>query len=772
MYYRNMRYRQLLLFVCALIACASAVCRGADTQPPWVAITSPSSGANVSGTVLVSVTATDNVGVASVRLKVDGADICAPLTNAPFLYSLNTRTFPSGMHSLMTVATDAAGNSARSPVVPMSVTNLPLYTLAPGPFTVENLGSMFSGATLWQQWMFRLPSNNDLHLLTYYSVASFAKPTQILDVNLTQSTARLVDSVLGRPGPQATVLYSNNSRIYMSTGSPGCLFEYYPATGATNFIAQFSADARYPQTMEVGDDGWIYVAQYAYHGGAVSRYNPTNKVFQDWGSMDPTAGPQYAYTIGAVTNYAYVGLRGDTFFLAVVDSQTTNVTYYWKSDGDLGGWVRRGKTGGWYYQRKLSDNSIVWYQLTNGTPTAIVTPPNETIYDPNCEKPNLVIGATYFPSHYNTEVNADYAVPYSGANYATMQWRTMGNANWQSISVSNFSIEPIAVQRLYSYTSNSVIGLANGYLPVFIYDLNTTNTTILGTTIFSLYDAVLDSGHVYISGYSAALLDYDKSQAWTLSASTPVKTAMGINPRQTGLAAGHHYYYSSFGSDGQVYVAIQFERSANGGELGWYDPTTKATGGIRDAFTNNFNPMDLKPALGGTKIIYSETSGKLYTMDVATKTIERINTPLGGVPMDKIVEVAPGLVFGATSNIIFLASVTNSTVFYTNTLPDTAFMHANAFLASGERLVLGPDGYIWMFVGNSLYRINPLLGSMAKILDRTASSLMFVGGDLYFYGGPSYAASSKNLYRMRGALNSTLLPRPTELRAIGPTGQW
>jgi hypothetical protein len=135
--------------------------------------------------------------------------------------------------------------------------------------------------------------------------------------------------------------------------------------------------------------------------------------------------------------------------------------------------------------------------------------------------------------------------------------------------------------------------------------------------------------------------------------------------------------------------------------------------------------------------------------------------------MDKIVEVVPGLVFGATSNLIFLASITNNTVFYTNTLPDTAFMHAGAFLASGERLVLGPDGYVWMFVGNSLYRINPLVGSMVKILDRTASSLLFVGGDLYLYGGPSYAASSRNLYRVRGVLHSLLSNPPTNLRVMG-----
>jgi hypothetical protein len=763
-----MRRLQLLL-LCGLIACTGSVCRGADTQPPWVSITSPLSGTNVSSTVLISVTATDDVGVASVRLKVDGADIRAPLTNAPFLHSLNTWKLANGMHSLMAVATDAAGDFARSPVVSISVTNPPPYTLAPGPFTVENLGSLLSGATLWQQWMFRLPSNNDLHLLTYYSVASFAKPTQILDANLTKGTARLTNISAGRPLNYSTVLYSNNNKCYTATGSPGYFVEYDPLTGGTNIIS-IGAD-RYPQDMEVGYDGWIYLGQYSgSHGGCLSRYNPTNATFQDWGTVDPAAmgSAQYGYTVGADGRYVFVGLGTSPFYLAIYDTQGSTTNFYWKTNNDTGGWVLQRKTqDGWDYERKVSDGSIIWYSLSNGVPTVIATPAPYSHYDNYSEKPGIVLGTANFPSHYSTEVNTDYAYPFGGSNYATIRWRTVGDTNWQSVSATNLSIEPISVQRLYLYTNNTLLGLASGYLPAFLYDLNTSNTTILGTTSFSLYDAVLDSERVYFSGYSAALLDYEKSQPWTLTASTPTKTALGVNPRQTGLMTGHHYYYSCFGSDGQVYVAIQHERVDNGGELGWYDPVTKTTGSIRNTFTNDFNPMDLKPALGATKIIYSETSGRLYVMDVATKTIERTNNPLGGVPMDKIVEVVPGLVFGATSNLIFLASITNNTVFYTNTLPDTAFMHAGAFLASGERLVLGPDGYVWMFVGNSLYRINPLVGSMVKILDRTASSLLFVGGDLYLYGGPSYAASSRNLYRVRGVLHSLLSNPPTNLRVMG-----
>ena len=45
-----------------------------DTTPPTVSITSPANGATVSGTVTVSATASDNVGVTSVHSISDGAN--------------------------------------------------------------------------------------------------------------------------------------------------------------------------------------------------------------------------------------------------------------------------------------------------------------------------------------------------------------------------------------------------------------------------------------------------------------------------------------------------------------------------------------------------------------------------------------------------------------------------------------------------------------------------------------------------------------------------
>ena len=94
-----------------------------DTVPPTVSITSPASGATISGTVAVATTAADNVGVVGVQFKLDGATLGAENTTSPYSTSWNTTIVPNGSHTLTAVARDAAGNVTTSAGVTVTVTN-------------------------------------------------------------------------------------------------------------------------------------------------------------------------------------------------------------------------------------------------------------------------------------------------------------------------------------------------------------------------------------------------------------------------------------------------------------------------------------------------------------------------------------------------------------------------------------------------------------------------------------------------------------------------
>jgi Bacterial Ig domain len=87
---------------------------GGDTSPPSAMLTTPADGATVSGTIVVSANASDNVGVAGVQFLVDGTSLGAEDTTAPYALSLDTTSLATGLHTLSARARDAAGKVGTS----------------------------------------------------------------------------------------------------------------------------------------------------------------------------------------------------------------------------------------------------------------------------------------------------------------------------------------------------------------------------------------------------------------------------------------------------------------------------------------------------------------------------------------------------------------------------------------------------------------------------------------------------------------------------------
>ena len=115
-----------------------------DTTPPTVALTAPAAG-TVSGVVNVTATASDNVGVAGVQFKVDGANLGAEKTAAPYSVSWTTTTAANGSHTVTAVARDASSNSTTSTAVIVTVSN---DTTPPLISAVSASGISSSAATI------------------------------------------------------------------------------------------------------------------------------------------------------------------------------------------------------------------------------------------------------------------------------------------------------------------------------------------------------------------------------------------------------------------------------------------------------------------------------------------------------------------------------------------------------------------------------------------------------------------------------------------------
>ena len=106
----------------AAVAAAKKYGVTSDTTAPKAAIAAPLGGATVSGAVPVSVSASDNVGVARVELKANGT-VVAVDSAAPYSFSWNSAGVANGMANLVAVAYDAAGNPGTSASVAVNVAN-------------------------------------------------------------------------------------------------------------------------------------------------------------------------------------------------------------------------------------------------------------------------------------------------------------------------------------------------------------------------------------------------------------------------------------------------------------------------------------------------------------------------------------------------------------------------------------------------------------------------------------------------------------------------
>ncbi len=96
--------------------------------PPKVAITSPSNGATVSGTITLSAVASDSIGVSSVYFKCGSYKVGNDVTTPPYKVSFNTDSASNGSHTILAIACDSSGDTSSASVT-INVSN----TVSPLP---------------------------------------------------------------------------------------------------------------------------------------------------------------------------------------------------------------------------------------------------------------------------------------------------------------------------------------------------------------------------------------------------------------------------------------------------------------------------------------------------------------------------------------------------------------------------------------------------------------------------------------------------------------
>jgi hypothetical protein len=114
---------------------------GSDQEDPTVAITSPVDGATVSGTVTVSGTAGDNLGLESVEIQVDSLAFEPVTGQESWSHALDTTVLADGAHTLTARATDTFDNQASHAI------NLFVDNAGPGDPSISILSP--AGGEVW-----------------------------------------------------------------------------------------------------------------------------------------------------------------------------------------------------------------------------------------------------------------------------------------------------------------------------------------------------------------------------------------------------------------------------------------------------------------------------------------------------------------------------------------------------------------------------------------------------------------------------------------------
>jgi hypothetical protein len=114
----------------------------ADTTKPVVTITIPGSGLTVGGVLSVTGTASDNVSVATVQVKIDGGDYANATGTTSWTYTLDTTTLGAGTHTVTARATDGSANTSdevsHSFAVDQSVPTFPIAVWLQNPIRERN----------------------------------------------------------------------------------------------------------------------------------------------------------------------------------------------------------------------------------------------------------------------------------------------------------------------------------------------------------------------------------------------------------------------------------------------------------------------------------------------------------------------------------------------------------------------------------------------------------------------------------------------------------
>ena len=101
-----------------------------------------------------------------------------------------------------------------------------------------------------------------------------------------------------------------------------------------------------------------------------------------------------------------------------------------------------------------------------------------------------------------------------------------------------------------------------------------------------------------------------------------------------------------------------------------------------------------------------------------------------------VVEIEPGLILGlvegSPKSRVYKFDLQAGKLVFAKDLDGKMFGNVRGY---DRRVIKGPDGCVWLYINETICRINPADGGVERILDAPpAGNLLFFQGNLYIYG--------------------------------------
>ncbi|MBC7995119.1 MAG: PQQ-dependent sugar dehydrogenase [Rhizobacter sp.] len=248
---------------------------GADSQAPVATMTSPTNLAdNLTGTLTLSATATDNVGVTSMEIQLDGVQIGATGGSSPHSVQVNSNDYASGQHIVRARARDAAGNVSSWAT---SIVRFGGSRSQPAGITrVEDWAAGFFSATAFAQTpdgrMFVAQQGGQLRVVT---AAGSVLATPFITLTVNDEGERGLLGVALHPN------FATNRYVYLYYTTPEV--NAPPANGTHNRISRFTANASNPNIVSVGSELRIAdlpaLSSASNHNGGALHFGNDGKLY-------------------------------------------------------------------------------------------------------------------------------------------------------------------------------------------------------------------------------------------------------------------------------------------------------------------------------------------------------------------------------------------------------------------------------------------------------------------------------------------------------------